>query len=75
MEIITTILSAVLAVITVLGGGYLAKIKAVVKEAKDIPDSVEKALADNKITAEELKVVLAQVKEFLNALKALMKFK
>ena len=70
-----TIISAVLGVIAILAGGYLAKIKAVISEFKDIPEAVETALADNKITADELKNVLKQVREFLSALKLLMKFK
>jgi len=70
-----TIISAVLGIIAVFSGSYLVKIKAVVKEFKDIPDAVEAALADNKITPDELKNVLKQVKEFLTVLKTLVKFK
>ena len=70
-----TVISAILGIVAVLTGGYLVKIKAVIKEFSDIPESIESALSDNKITADELKNVLKQVHEFVSALKLLIKFK
>ena len=72
---VMTIISSILGLATLLLGGYLAKVKAVVKEFADIPEAVEKALADDKITADELKDILKQIREFVNSLGLLMKFK
>ena len=68
---IWTIVSGVLGIIILLLGNHLVKLKAVVKEFEDIPKAVDDALADDKITVEELKNVLKQIKEFVSAVKKL----
>ena len=66
---IWTIVSAVLGIVLAIFGGHLATLKQVVKEFEDIPKSIEDALADDKITVDELKNILLQVKEFVKAVK------
>ena len=83
------ILSAVFGLAVRFLGGYLAKIKAVMKEGEDVIKAIEEvfdvsqdALADNKLTADELRKVLKEIndvgkeaKEFLVSLKLLFNLK
>ena len=68
---ILSIVSIILGILTAILGGHLILLKNVIKEFKDIPDTIDSALSDGKITPEELKEILKEVKEFTVAIKAL----
>lgn len=69
LDSIAPVAAAIFALVSVLFGGKLAKIKRIIKEFSDIPVAINNALVDDKIDATELKKILAQVKEFIQALK------
>ncbi len=89
MDMLFQILSAVLGLATLLFGGYLAKVKSLVKEGEDVIKAIEdvfevsgQALADNKLTAAEAKEIFKKIsgigveaKEFLVALRLLFNLK
>ncbi len=83
------ILSAVFGLAVMFLGGYLVKIKAVMKEGEDVIKAIEEvfnvsqdALADDKLSADELRKILKEItdvgkeaKEFLVSLRLLFNLK
>jgi len=83
------IISAVLGIVVMFLGGYLVKIKATMKEGEDVIKAIEEvfnvsqdALADNKLSATELRKILKEItdvgkeaKEFLVSLRLLFNIK
>ena len=70
---IFSVLSAVLGVVALLLGGKLVKIKNAVKEISDLPVALNEALKDDKITTDELKNLVKEAKEAIEAIKNLVK--
>ena len=83
------ILSAVFGLAVMFLGGYLVKIKAVMKEGEDVIKAIEEvfnvsqdALVDDKLSADELRKILKEItdigkeaKEFLVSLRLLFDLK
>lgn len=67
------VISALLAIVTIVFGTKFASVKKAISEVSDIAGSLGRALEDNKITPEELKGITQEAKEALTAITNIFK--
>lgn len=73
LELILTIVAAVLLLLSSLFGSKLVAAKGLLKEVRELLASISDALADNRVTKAEVGRILSEAGDVSKELKALLK--